>query len=436
MIQTSQSLPGWVSGPDTRGSIDIIFSSFLAILLCTWTSLCLNVPHPADGELKILLRKIKWMLRGVLMPEAVLAVSFTQHASARRSVQRFRELGYSHWTLRHGHFANMGGILLLPDNGTPFVADSSQVAFLVEKKYMECPNITAEEIWDKSKADFFTKSLALLQSSWFLFQLLGRAIVLLPITALEIFAGAIVFCSFGTFFCWLHKPNDVRKGITLKIGVSLHQIVSESEEAAVVFRHHINHMPPRYPTIAKAFCRSPDGQGQPLVRFSNGTFPGLTVSHKLAFIFVGEIFATFHLAAWNSHFPTHFELLGWQIASSVITGTSLLIWLFEVLLFPPDDVCWEQLLNPFRCQELSSQWEIMKHGGESASTQANRNSSTVRTKKLGLRLHAVYRLVICAVLIPLYVISRLFLVVTALSSLRSQPAGVYTAFSIKDLSPR
>ncbi|KAI0855560.1 hypothetical protein F4860DRAFT_507388 [Xylaria cubensis] len=418
MNQSSQSLPGWVSGPNTRGSIDIIFSSFLSSLLCTWTSVCLNVPDPVDSELKILLRKLKWMLWGVLLPE----------------------LGYPHWTLRHSHFADMGGILLLPDGGVPFVVDSSQVAFLVEKEYLECPNITAEEIWDKSKADFLTKSFTLLQASWFLFQLLGRAIVPLPITALEIFTGAIVFSSFGNFVCWLHKPNDVRKGITFKIDVSLHQIVSGSEEAAVVFRQHIDHMnkkPPGYPTIAKAFGWSLHSQGQQLVRFSNGTFPELTLSHKLAFFFVSKIFNAFHLAAWNSHFPTHSEHLGWLVASSIITGTSLIIWLLEVLLFPPDKASWETHIKPFCRRKFSSQQESLKRDDEgSASTQGNRNSSTRETKKLSLRFHPIYRVLIWAILVPLHVISRLFLVVTAFSSLRAQPAGVYTAFNIADLSPR
>ncbi|KAI1737550.1 hypothetical protein F4680DRAFT_460368 [Xylaria scruposa] len=417
MNQSSQPLPGWVSGPKTRGSIDIIFSCSLAILLCTWTSLCLN----------ILLRKLKWMLWGILVPQIVLSVSFAQYASARRSTRRFRELGHSHWTLRHSHFADMGGILLLPDSGIPFVANSSQVAFLVEKEYMECPNITAEEIWDKSKADFLTKSFTFLQASWFLFQLLGRAIVPLPITALEIFTGAIVFCSFGNFVYWLHKPNDVRKGITLKIGVSLNQIVLGNEEAAV--------RPPRYPTIAKAFGCSPHNQGRPLACFSNDTFPELTDSHKLAFFLVSELFTAFHLTAWNSHFPTHFELLGWQIASSVITGTSLLISLFEALLSPPDKVCWAQYLNPFPHWKFWSQRDVMEQGGgETASTQANRNSNIVGTKRLGLRSCQSYIVVVRATFTSLYIISRLFLVVTALSSLRAQPAGVYTAFSIGDLS--
>jgi uncharacterized protein YhhL (DUF1145 family) len=100
MEQTSQQVPtmvdGWVSGPGTRGSIDIIWSILLTIFLCTWTALCLNVPHPNDSDLKIVLRKAKWMVLGVLAPELILTIALGQYASARRSVKRFHLLGYSH----------------------------------------------------------------------------------------------------------------------------------------------------------------------------------------------------------------------------------------------------------------------------------------------------------------------------------------------------
>ncbi|KAI3342545.1 hypothetical protein F4824DRAFT_486185 [Ustulina deusta] len=367
MNQTSPSFAGWVSSPSTRGSIDIVFSSFLAIFLCTRSSL--------------------W-----------------------RSVQRFRELGYPHWTLRHGFFADMGGMLLLPEGDVPFVINSSQVAFLVEKGYMECPKITAEEIWDKSKADFVSKSFAFLQASWFLFQLLGRAIVPLPTTALEIFTGAIVFCSFGNFVCWLHKPNDIRKSITLKINVSLQQVVSGGEAAAAVFHQHTDNMdekPSKYATMAKAFGLSLGGRGRgrPLVRIPNSTFPELTVSHKVAFFCLGKVYAAFHLAAWNAHFPTNFELLGWRIA---------------ILIFPPDENTWSKYLKLLPRQKLSTQQAFRKEDdGESAVSQAHKNCRRVQRENFGLCFHPVYRVVIRATLVPLYVISRLFLVVGALSSLRS-----------------
>ncbi|KAI0536540.1 hypothetical protein GGR58DRAFT_528213 [Xylaria digitata] len=428
---------GVASSPETRGSFDIISSSFLATFLCTWSSLCLNVPHPDDSDLKVLLRKAKWMLWGILMPEVVLSISFGQYASAQRSVKRFREIGYPSWTLRHGFFADMGGILLLPEGGTPFVINSSQVALLVEKGHMEYPKITADEIWDKSKADFLSKSFAFLQAAWFIFQLLGRAALRLPTTALEIFTGAIVICSLGNSVCWLHKPNDIRKSVTVRVGVTLEQIVSGGEDAAAIFRQHIAHtdeVPPKDPSLLKAFGLSRSVHRQPLMRFSNGTFPELNIPHKLVFFFLGKGYAAFHLAAWNSHFPTHFELLGWRVASSVVTGASLILWAFEVLLFAPDGYTWSKYLNPLHHQKVSSRQVSTKVDVEnSASDQTGPNFSKAKERNIRLSLHPYYRVVIRATLVPLYVIGRLLLLVESLTSLRAQPPDVYSTFSVAKL---
>ncbi len=80
---------GWVSGPDSRGTIDIIWGSFLTIFLCTWTAVCLNIPNPKDSQLQVLGRKAKWMFWAIVGPELVLSVAIGQYASARRSVKRF-----------------------------------------------------------------------------------------------------------------------------------------------------------------------------------------------------------------------------------------------------------------------------------------------------------------------------------------------------------
>ncbi|KAI0410735.1 hypothetical protein F5X98DRAFT_368631 [Xylaria grammica] len=423
MNQTNPSFLGWVSSPDKRGSIDILSSSFLAIFLCTWSSLCLNVPHPDDSDLKVLLRKAKCMLWGILMPEVVLSISFGQYASARRSLKRFRDLGYPHWTLRHSFFADMGGVLLSAGGDAPFVINSNQVAFLVEKGYMECPKITADEIWDKSKADFLSRCFALLQAAWFISQLLGRAILQLPTTALEIFTGAIVLFSFGNSVCRLHKPYDIWKSITQNVGLTLQQIVSGDRDAALAFHQHINH--------------SRRGRDQPLQRFSNDTFPELSVPHKLVFFFLGKGYAAPHLAAWNSYFPTYFELIGRRVASAVVTGASLILWVFEVLLFVPDAYTWNKYLNLLRHRELSSRHASTKPNAEGpASYHMNNEISRPKKGSVKLWLHSYCRVIIRAALVPPYTVGRLFLLAGALTSLRAQPPGVYSTVSVMKLMSR
>ncbi|KAI1123582.1 hypothetical protein F5Y10DRAFT_285921 [Nemania abortiva] len=433
---------GWVSDPIARGSASIIWSSFLAIFLCTWTTLCLNVPHPNESDTRILLRKAKWMLWGIFMPEVVLSVAIGQYASAQRSVQRFRDLGHPGWTLRHAFFADMGGLLVQPNNDSaPFLVNNTQLAFLIKKQYLECPRITTEEIWDRSKADFLSKTLAFLQASWLAFQVLGRSIAGLPATALELFACAIVICTLGNFICWLHKPNDVRKAIILNAGFSLEKIVSENADAAAAF--------PQYATkrsnekksaqshksvVQRLFRISQDNGDQQLQRFTNDTYPELNTTQKLAFFCLGKGFAACHLAAWNSRFPTKIELYGWRIASSVVLGASLVLWAFEVLVFQPDQYTWDKYLNPLRYREVSINdiSTTMEHG-----KSVHIDTETVATgPKKGKNDGSFYPLVkpvIRAILVPPYVVARLFLVVEALISLRALPCGAYQTLSITDL---
>jgi len=114
-----------------------------------------------------------------------------------------------------------------------FLVNDRQLAYLVDKEYIKCPSITAEEIWDKSKADTLAKIITLMQASWLVIQLLGRAFLRLPTTTLELSAGAIVLCAFGTFFCWLHTPADVYKGIVITTEATTEQILVDAGENAV-----------------------------------------------------------------------------------------------------------------------------------------------------------------------------------------------------------
>lgn len=180
----------------------------------------------------------EWMFWAFVGPELVLSVAIGQYASARRSLSRFRELGYRQWTLPHAFFADRGGILLEPKDSTPFLIDGRQLACLLQKKYLSYSNISDEKIWDKPKADTLRKVFTLIQGTWLIFELVGRAISHLAISALELSAGAIVFYTFGTVICWLHKPMDVRKGIVLTTDLTTAQILMEASDAAAIpYRH-------------------------------------------------------------------------------------------------------------------------------------------------------------------------------------------------------
>ncbi|KAK7028221.1 hypothetical protein VNI00_014911 [Paramarasmius palmivorus] len=88
-----------------------------------------------------------------------------------------------------------------PDPTTP-------LEFLVAKGYI---TLTKDEIKDNlSHSDVITKSIAVIQTIWFIAQVIARAIEGLAITELEIITVGFAILNFGTYFLWWNKPLRVR----------------------------------------------------------------------------------------------------------------------------------------------------------------------------------------------------------------------------------
>ncbi|OJI83242.1 hypothetical protein ASPTUDRAFT_44573 [Aspergillus tubingensis CBS 134.48] len=125
-VHTNCTLPpqhaNFVSSPNTRGTLQILWSSIFTILACTWTVLHLNVPEyepgPKTGSLKDRLGCIvkkykhptKWFLLTVLAPEVPFAKYWDDQVQAHSLFYHYEDIFKDkHWTKTHVLFANMGG---------------------------------------------------------------------------------------------------------------------------------------------------------------------------------------------------------------------------------------------------------------------------------------------------------------------------------------
>ena len=68
---------------------------------------------------------------------------------------------------------------------------------------------TEAEIKDKGKSDWLTKSLVLLQTSWFVMQCIAQANKHLPVTHLEIVMLAYAAMNFVIYIFWWNKPLNI-----------------------------------------------------------------------------------------------------------------------------------------------------------------------------------------------------------------------------------
>lgn len=152
---------------------------------------------------------------------------------------------------------------------------------LIHENIVETPNLEVQDIDDRSKASWITKSLALIQIIWFLTQLLARAIQKLPVTTLELFTLSIVSCAGFTYgFCW-QKPFDVQRPIVLKSKAPRY----------------------RWPRDKKRM-----NFGQSARNSSSTVFFGIS----LTFI---SLFSGCHLIGWDFAFPSETEQWLWRAGS-------------------------------------------------------------------------------------------------------------------------
>jgi hypothetical protein len=161
-------------------------------------------------------RKIWAAVLTVLLPETILAHAIVERAAAIKSLQELKndhdrkiddleisepwslwtrlrdlmccysvqapgspeagvEMGKpgTKWTLTHSYYANMGGLRLGTSTGAKICSHYQTIALttrqfgFLRKTYVikESPRLSQEEIKDKSKTDFFTKGITVLQIS-------------------------------------------------------------------------------------------------------------------------------------------------------------------------------------------------------------------------------------------------------------------------------
>jgi hypothetical protein len=114
------------------------------------------------------------------------------------------------WTKTHGHFIQMGGFMLFEGETAKGVLSPKRFAALMREGKIDFPTVTAEEIEDRSKADGFSKMIALGQTLWFVAQCLGRRAQHLDLTLVELLTLSLAVLNGVMYFLWWNKPLDVR----------------------------------------------------------------------------------------------------------------------------------------------------------------------------------------------------------------------------------
>jgi hypothetical protein len=98
------------------------------------------------------------------------------------------------------------------------------------------PRISKAEIEDKSKGDAISKGFVVLQTGWFVTQVIARGVQHLPITELELVTVAFATLNLFIYILWWDKPLNVQRGVRVyKKRTTPDPIDDEDVEATIGF---------------------------------------------------------------------------------------------------------------------------------------------------------------------------------------------------------
>ncbi|KAK1751525.1 hypothetical protein QBC47DRAFT_392014 [Echria macrotheca] len=340
---------GWVSPKATRSTWGIIWSCMSIFLVCSWKCVHLNCPtleemrggwhhfklgswkvpyFPKPGLRSKWRRRLGWMLAISVAPEVGVVMAFKQYRRAKRCLSEASELFSGRenpLTMAHAFALDMGAVWVRDATRRepiPLVSESMSGGRdqLMSTKFPDpavwvtgvsrpatlddlydpnvFPDLSENEIMDRSKSDAFTKLFALAQSVWLITQSIARAVNGLAITELELVTVSFVTCAAVMYALWWNKPFDAEtRHILLKLPDNRSQNGTLTPIRSLQLQPgpSLERDDEAVRTEELSFDELTD-----FVFFAGDHDELLTVVLYLT----GTIFSAIHLAAWNFDFPS------------------------------------------------------------------------------------------------------------------------------------
>lgn len=132
------------------------------------------------------------------------------------------------WTATHGFFGTMGGFALdISDNDPTFLPLSKgrtrvtllpdALEYLAQYRPDLIPDISADYIRDKSKANQLAKALVCVQAFYFCLHLASRLCFGLGVTLIEMNTFAHAICALAVYVIWWNKPLDIDEPVLIRV---------------------------------------------------------------------------------------------------------------------------------------------------------------------------------------------------------------------------
>ncbi|KDR70363.1 hypothetical protein GALMADRAFT_76245 [Galerina marginata CBS 339.88] len=358
--------------PNTRSQWDIIWSCLATIFLCTWVSVHPNIPALGESWWKKSSRRLELMFWSIIAPELMIFWATNQWVAARELAIKYKEHG---WTTSHGYFIQMGGFMLYVNDKPIGVLGPDELHRLRKEEKVAMPQITEQEIQDRSKSDGLSKALVIIQTTWFICQCIARRAQGLIITELELATFAFAAVNGVMYIFWWFKPLDVQTTVRVdlllpspqmpyvpvdlvrenlitysEVSSGPYQSIEDSKFqdvyssaswliSGILFRWPatgVHVVLIRVMDIINSDKIDNGAMGVPMYYTSHltglglsaeqeeaYTYASLTLGHPLASL--GIILGAYHCLGWDFSFPSLIEANIWRISSAVITGVWVII---------------------------------------------------------------------------------------------------------------
>ncbi|KAM6522766.1 hypothetical protein FALCPG4_012381 [Fusarium falciforme] len=350
---SEQQLVGWKATSDDRGSLDLLWSCLVTLLLCCWVTTYPNAGSPHDKWYHPLLDKFNLAIITFLGPDFLFGIALGQYASARESVKAFKRdkhltRGFE-WKSTHAFFFDMGCVhLTAPDysiaDGKTFPINAEQLHYLVRHNHVEFPDLDQLEIEDRNSVDTLSRIITVFQALWFTIKELARIHKGYPITTLELTTLSFCFITFMISILWYHKPSITKpQFIETKDGTTIEQIRTfarwnthlDLEDTYYrtplefigrrrfgIDAHWNYYVSLSRTSYASTLCLAPSPAAPGIV---SPPICGFVLAHGMppgaAIVLVG--FSIIFVLAWNFTFPTEKEKFLWRICSAYHAAFSL-----------------------------------------------------------------------------------------------------------------
>ncbi|KXN90940.1 hypothetical protein AN958_03007 [Leucoagaricus sp. SymC.cos] len=403
----TRDLPECINPSRYRTVLQIVWSCLATIFACTWVALHPNVPSPRHAGWTRLKRKVFMMFLGLIGLELVAIWAMRQRIGAAKHVEEYNKRFQVEkpekslwdtiqdwfrdgvkkagpkppWTLTHGFLLEMGGLLMTSKEGGEII--------VTQVSQLPCPfEMPEEHINDKSKGDFLTKLLVVLQTGWFILQCVARWVTHLPVTELEVVTLAFAFLNIFVYALWWNKPQNML--VSCSFTPSPPAEYDSSRSLAVVLYHE-----PLPNVVATKVAKillwpiSPFAQllGYSLIddndtpqdpqadMFYSSQHDVIEAGGWVALLLlglVGLIFGGLHLIPiWLSAFPSPQEKLLWTISALWVTIVPVLLMMVRVMIGAAAAV--------FKLDASSLTPGVLLHSGFFTDSQSRQQSEQNRT---------------------------------------------------------